>query len=110
MWWFAAAFAAAFAVAFAADPVSTDPGAPCTFAVDGTVVDRLDCAAGGAWVVVCPIPEGPSGKIRIRATLPIDAGAPLTGAARVPLADRRALEVPISGPGGRGGGFVVGKA
>lgn len=76
----------------------------CTFLVDGAPVDRLDCDAGGAWVVRCPLPAEPEGKVRLHATL---AGRDWVAEARIPATGGPSVDVQLSGPGGRAGGFVV---
>lgn len=77
--------------------------APCLFTVDGLPVERLDCEAGGAWRVTCPLPPGRSGKVRVR----LDALG-IAAEARVPLAEKgEPLTLSIGGPGGRAGQFVV---
>jgi hypothetical protein len=83
---------------------AAQPAGQCAVLVDGAPAERLDCAAGGAWTVRCEVPEGVSGKIRVRAELPARG---LVGEARIPLAEQRQLVIPLAGPGGRAGGFVV---
>lgn len=78
--------------------------AGCVFLVDGEPAEQLDCAAGGAWVVRCTLPDGLDGKLRIRASAP---SLGLEGEVRVPLGTAGLLQVPISGPGGRAGRFEV---
>lgn len=92
MWWWAVAAGAA----------------DCSFLVDGVPVERLDCAAGGAWVVRCPMPDEPSGKVRLHASLP---ARDLVAEAKVSVDPARSsgatVDVPLAGPGGRAGDFVV---
>jgi hypothetical protein len=90
---------AAWAVASAAES--------CRILVDGVATDGLDCEGGGAWTVVCPAADGSSelrGKARVRVRAP---ALGIVAEARVPRADDGLLELPLSGPGGRAGAFVV---
>ncbi|MEZ4240864.1 MAG: hypothetical protein R3F59_32845 [Myxococcota bacterium] len=95
---------ALLALALSARGAAAARGA-CTFTVDGQPAPAaLDCAARGAWAVRCTLPEGISGKLRVWAELP---DRHLAGEARLPLGDRTVIDLPISGPGGRAGAFVV---
>ncbi|MBX2800900.1 MAG: hypothetical protein KTR31_24680 [Myxococcales bacterium] len=81
--------------------------ADCTFTADGQPTTRLDCSAPGAWRVQCTIPEGSGGKIRTRFRAPARS---LEGEARVPLGADGLLDLPVKGPGGRAGAFMVRRA
>jgi hypothetical protein len=78
----------------------------CEVRLDGLPAAQLDCTAGGAWTVWCALPEG-QGKIQLRVSMP---DRQIEGVAKVPLSSRGELELPLAGPGGRAGAFVVERA
>jgi hypothetical protein len=82
------------------------PAADCQIRLDGLPTALLDCTTGGAWTVWCQLPEG-EGKIQLKVSMP---DRDLEGIAKVPLATRGEIELPLSGPGGRAGVFVVERA
>lgn len=79
----------------------------CAFTVGGTPTQRLDCVSGGAWQVACELPTERSGELRIRLTA---EGTDLRAEARVPLAASDRQVIPLLGPGGRAGAFLVDRA
>ena len=86
---------------------ATASGATCIFTVDGAPTTSLDCTAGGAWRVSCPLPAARSGKVRYRLEVPARG---LEAEARVSMARSDSLDLALMGPRGRAGSFLVERA
>ena len=79
--------------------------APCVIEMNGEATEQLDCAKQGAWRVRCDVPPN-ARKLRAVLSVParrIEAEAPLPRTA----GSRGSIELPLMGPTGRSGAFIV---
>lgn len=79
--------------------------ASCKLLHDGRPAATIDCTEPGAWSVRCDLPDEP-GQVLVHLAMP---GRGLEATAGLPLSARGSAELPLSGPKGRSGVFLVDK-